>query len=149
MSRIIQDDGVIFALSDKFLIKMHERTIEILNRFSKSLTETENRFNDLINNYDGFERLEPMLHFIIALKAKGEDKYFRLGTSMHTLVISRSVNHGLRHDQKHLKIDAIDLNDFEVVFQDGDKVYREYRIKSLDDIKLVNLLQTLKRALID
>ena len=128
---------------------MDERTIEILNRFSKSWAETENRYDDLIYNYEGFERLKPLRHFILTLKEKGEDKYFRLGTSMHTLVISRSVNHGLRTDQKHLKIEAIDINDFEVIFRDGDKVYREYRIKSLDDIKLTNLLQTLKHTLVD
>jgi len=128
---------------------MDERTIEILNRFSKSWTETENIYNDLIDNYKGFERLKPIRYFILTLKEKGEDKYFRLGTSIHTLIISRSVNHVLRTDQKYLKIDTIDTNDFEVIFRDGDKVYREYRIKSLDDIKLINLLQTLKHTLVD
>lgn len=128
---------------------MDERTIEILNRFSNSWTETENRYDDLIDNYDGFERLRPLRNFILTLKEKGGDKDFRLGTSMHTLVISRSVNHGLRLDQKYLKIDTIDTDDFEVIFRDGDKVYREYRINSLDDINLTNLLQTLKHTLVD
>jgi hypothetical protein len=128
---------------------MDERTIEIINRFSRSWTETENRYDDLVDNYEGFERLKPLRLFILTLKEKGEDKYFRLGTSMHTLVISRSVDHGLRTDQKHLKIEAVDINDFEVIFRDGDKVYREYRIKSLEDIKLTNLLQTLKHTLVD
>ena len=128
---------------------MDERTIEILNRFAKSWVETESRYNDLIDKYEGFERLKPILHFILTLKNKGEDKYFRLGTSMHTLIISRSVNHGLRPDQKHLKIEAVGANDFEVIFQEGEKIYRKYRIKSLDDIKLTNSLQTLKHRLVD
>jgi len=128
---------------------MDERTIEILNRFAKSWAETESLYNDLIDNYEGFEKLKPVLHFILTLKKKGEDKYFRLGTSMHILVISRSVNHGLRPDQKCLKIEAIATNDFEVIFQEGDKIYRKYRIKSLDDIKLTNSLQTLKHTLVD
>ncbi|HLP36584.1 hypothetical protein [Lacibacter sp.] len=128
---------------------MDERTLEILNRFAKSWVETESRYSDLVENHEGFERLKPVLHFILTLKGKGEDKYFRLGTSMHTLTISRSVNHGLRPDQKHLKVEAVDTNDFEVIFQEGEKIYRKYRIKSLDDIKLANSLQTLKHTLVD
>jgi hypothetical protein len=128
---------------------MDDRTTEILKRFSSSWTETENRFDELINNYQGFERLVPLRHFISSLKQKGEDKYFRLGTSMHTLVISRSVNHGLRLDQKHIKIETVNPNDFEIIFRDGDKIFREYRTNSLEDIRLTNLLQTLKHTLVD
>jgi len=128
---------------------MDERTIEILKRFAKSWVETANLYSDLIDNYEGFERLKPVLNFILTLKEKGEDKYFRLGTSMHILIISRSVNHGLRNDQKHLKIEAVYTNDFEVIFQEGEKIYRRYRIKSLDDSKLTNSLKTLKHTLVD
>ena len=128
---------------------MDERTIEILNRFNKSWTETEYRYDDLIHNYEWFKRLKPLRHFILTLKENGENRNFRIGTSMHTLIISRSVNHGLRPDQKYLKIEALATNDFEVIFRDGDKVYREYRIESLDNNKLMKLLQTLKQALVD
>jgi hypothetical protein len=129
--------------------EMDERTIEILTRFSKSWIETENHYNKLIENYEGFEKLKPIRHFIMLLKEKGEDKHFRLGTSMHALLISRSVNQGLRLDQKYLRIDTYDSNDFEVSLRDGTKVFREYRIKHLDDIKLIQLMQTLKHTLID
>lgn len=128
---------------------MDKRTIEILTRFSKSWIETENHYNKLIENYEGFEKLKPIRHFIVLLKEKGEDKYFRLGTSMHALLISRSVNHGLRLDQKYIRIDTLDANDFEVSLRDGTKVFREYRIKHLNDSKLIQLMHTLKHILID
>jgi hypothetical protein len=65
------------------------------------------------------------------------------------LILSRSVDFGLRKDQKYLKIETIDANDFEVILRDGGKVYREYRINNLNDYRLTNLLQTLKHTLVD
>lgn len=127
---------------------MDERTTEILRRFKNSWTETEQRIDDLIDNHSGFERLKPIQQFIMTLKQNGEDKFFRLGTSVHILIISRSVNHGLRLDQKHIKIDAFD-NKFEVTFRDGNKVYRQYMVDSLGDNRVTKLLQTLKDILID
>lgn len=127
---------------------MDNRTEEILRRFGKSWTETEQFFDDLINNYPGFERLKPVRHFISDLRQKGGDQYFRIGTSMHLLVISRSVNFGLRSDQKHIKIEAFD-NKFKVVFRDGEKVYREYIVDNLSDIRVTKLLHTLKDTLVD
>jgi hypothetical protein len=127
---------------------MDERTTEILKRFNNSWTETEKFYDDLIENYPGFDRLKPVRQFIATLKQNGEDKFFRLGTSVHMLVISRSTNHGLRIDQKHIKIDAYD-NKFEVILRDGDKVYRQYMVDSLDDIKVTKLLRTLKDTLVD
>lgn len=128
--------------------KMDERTKDIIKRFSDSWTETEKFFDDLIANYPGFERLKPIRQFIETLKQNGEDKFFRLGTSFHILLISRSVNHGLRLDQKHIKIDACDSK-FEVILRDGDKVYRQYIVESLDDLRVTKLLRTLKDTLID
>jgi hypothetical protein len=64
------------------------------------------------------------------------------------LILSRSVDFGLRKDQKYLKIETIDANDFEVILRDGGKVYREYR-NNLNDYRLTNLLQTLKHTLVD
>lgn len=127
---------------------MDERTTEILKRFSRSWTTTENFYDDLIGNYSGFERLKPVRQFIHTLKQNGENKFFRLGTSIHILVISRSVDHGLRKDQKHIKIDASD-NKFEVTLRDGDKIYRQYMVNSLEDIKVTKLLATLKSTLVD
>jgi hypothetical protein len=127
---------------------MDKRTKEIVKRFSDSWTETEKFYDDLIGNYLGFERLKPIRQFIVTLKQNGEDKFFRLGTSIHILVISRSVNRELRLDQKRIKIDAFD-NKFEVTLRDGEKVYREYMVDSLDDIRITKLLRTLKDVLID
>lgn len=102
----------------------------------------------LLTIFSGFERLKPVRLFIQTLKQNGNDILFRLGTSVHILVISRSVNHGLRTDQKRIKIDVYD-NRFEVTFRDGDKVYRQYTVDSLDDAKVTRLLQTLKSSLAD
>ncbi len=67
---------------------------------------------------------------------------------MHTLIISRLVNFGLRKDQKHIKIDAYKSR-FEVILRDGEKVYRQYMLDTLDDIRLAKLLKTLKDTLLD
>ena len=128
---------------------MDERTSEILNRFNKSWTDTENRYNELIAMHPGWAKLNSLRQYIFRLKQEGENDFFRAGTSMHALILSRSVDFGLRSDQKYLKIETIAINDFEVSLRDGEKVYREYRIKNLNDNKLANLLQTLKRTLID
>jgi hypothetical protein len=128
--------------------KMDERTKEIEKRFSDSWSETEKFYEDLIANYPGFERLKAIRQFIATLKQNGENRFFRLGTSVHILLISRSVNYGLRSDQKHVKIDAFN-NKFEVTLRDGDKVYRQYMVDSLDDIRVTKLLRTLREILID
>ena len=127
---------------------MDERTKEILKRFNSSWVETEKFYENLINNYPGFERLRFIKQFIDTLKQNGYDKFFRLGTSVYILVISRSVDHGLRRDQKHIKIDTYD-DKFEVTLRDGDKIYRQYSLGSLDDIRMEKLLATLKHTLID
>jgi hypothetical protein len=128
---------------------MDARTDEIISRFKDSWTQTELRYDDLIKNYKGFEKLRPLRQFISRLKEEGECKYFRLGTSMHTLVISRSVDHGLRLDQKHIKIESVNTDEFEVILRDGAKIYREFKIKNFDDVRLTKLLRTLKGTLVD
>jgi hypothetical protein len=122
---------------------------EIQRRFNKSWIETEMFYDDLIKNYPDFAKLKPLRQLISLLKIKGEDKFFRIGTSLHTLVISRSVDFGLRTDQKYIKIETIGVNDFEVTFRDGEKIYRQYRVIDLSDIKVTKLLKTLKDVLID
>ena len=69
--------------------------------------------------------------------------------SMHALLLSRSINFGLRMEQKYIKIDLIDVNDFEVSLKDGDKIYRQYRIRELNDQRVLKLLKTLKSTLVD
>ena len=126
---------------------MNNRTIEIISCFEKSWNETENIFDMLLEN--GFERLIPVREFISELKEKGENQNFRIGASLYRLIFSRSVEHGLRGDQKKLIIDTLDKNDYEIILRDGFKKYREYRINDLNDIKLTKLLETLKVTLID
>ena len=66
-----------------------------------------------------FERLIPIKDFNACLKEKGYDRHFRIGTSLCKLIFSRSVDRGLRDDQKCIKIDTIALNDYEIIFSDG------------------------------
>jgi len=68
---------------------------------------------------------------------------------MHALLLSRSVNFGLRMEQKCIKIELIDVNDFEVSLKDGDKIYRQYRLRELNDQRVSKLLKTLKSTLVD
>ena len=128
---------------------MDVRTIEILNRFNESWNETMTIFNDLIENHKGFKHLIPIREFLEDLERMGGRKLYRLGTSLHTLIVSRSINHGLRIDQKYVKIEAIAENDFEVSMCDGRRKYRQYRVKELKETKVIRLIQTLKSLLID
>ena len=128
--------------------KMNERTQEIINRFENSWNETLERYEMLIDN-GGFDKWIPIRDLIIEMKENGEWKHFRIGTSMFTLIFSRSVDFGLRNDQKHVKIETLNYNDYEITFRDADKLYREYRITELNDIRLTKLLKTLKGTLID
>lgn len=68
---------------------------------------------------------------------------------MYYLVISRSVEHGLRSDQKSIFIDPINADDYEVILRDGEKIYRKYRISNLEDHRLTSLLETLRHTLVD
>ena len=127
---------------------MNERTQEIINRFEKSWNDTLERYQMLINN-GGFDKWIPIRDLIIEMKENGDWKHFRIGTSMFTLIFSRSVDFRLRTDQKHVKIETLNFNDYEITLRDADKLYREYRISDLKDIRLTKLLKTLKGTLID
>jgi len=74
---------------------------------------------------------------------------FRLGTCVYMPMISRSVDHGLRSDQKYIRINPINEEDFEVTMRDGEKLYRQYRVKYLKDARVTKLLRTLESLLID
>jgi hypothetical protein len=127
---------------------MNSRTEEIIKRFEESWNETLNRYQMIINN-GGFEKWIPIRDLIAEMKENGQWKDFRIGTSMFTLIFSRSVDFGLRTDQKHVKIETLDFNDYEISLRDGDKLYYKHRISDLKDIRLTKLLQTLKGTLID
>jgi hypothetical protein len=126
---------------------MDSRSTEITKRFQDSWEETQRTF-DLFDN-GGFERLKPVKKFIAYLKEKGEDNHFRIGTSLYRLIFLRSVERGLRDDQKRIIIDTIALNDYEIIFSNGFNKYREYRISNLNDERLTKLLETLKGTLVD
>jgi len=128
---------------------MDSRTEEILKRFKESWDQTEARFDGLIESDDWFRRLMPIRAFISKIKGEGYANHFRLGTSMHALLLSRSVNFGLRIEQKRIKIESVDVNDFEVALSDGDKIYRQYRLRDLNDERISKLLKTLKSTLVD
>ena len=128
---------------------MDARTEEILRLFHLSWDETEAFYDKLLNDYPGWERLKPLRSFISELREKGEDDFFRVGTSMHALMISRSVKHHLRDDQKYIRIEVIKTDDIEVILRDGPTTYREYRVKDFDDTHIFKLLKTLKNTLVD
>jgi hypothetical protein len=128
---------------------MDDRTREILNRFDASWVQTKASFADLIANHKGFKRLIPVRAFITRLEQSGGKELYRLGTSIHILIISRSVDHGLRTDQKYIRIEAYGESDFEVTMRDGEKMYRQYRVSDLNDSCIIKLFQTLKQLLID
>ena len=121
---------------------------EILNGFSKSWAETLLFFNNLIDSNQELGRLIPFSIFIKKWKQSGMDKNFRLGNVRDSLVFSRSAASLLRADQKFIQIQALDKL-FVITLRDSKKMYREYRIKDLDDELLTGLLQTLKLELID
>lgn len=128
---------------------MDERTKEILNRFKQSWDETELFYEKLIKKNSGWEKLIPVLQLIKYLRKNGDDKFFRLSTSIYILIISRSVDYNLREDQKRISVDTISSNDFKVSLFDGRKTYREYSVTSLPDPKVLNLIKTLKGTLAD
>lgn len=148
-SKVLRNRHKLYANRCKqFDQTMNERTQEIINRFEKSWNETLERYQMLIDN-GGFDKLIPIRNLISEMKENGQWKHYRIGTSMFTLIFSRSVDFGLRTDQKHVKIETLNFDDYEVTFRDADKLYREYRITELNDIRLTKLLKTLKGTLID
>jgi len=126
---------------------MDNRTIEITKQFQNSWEETQKVFDSLDN--DGFERLKPLKIFIAELKEKGENNHFIIGSSLNRLIFSRSVDFGLRDDQKRIMINPLALNDYEIIFSNGFKKYREYRISDLADNRLTKLLKVLKDTIVD
>jgi hypothetical protein len=127
---------------------MDERAQEINRLFQNSWEETKLFYDDLIENY-GWKKLIPLREFIVDLMNSGESDYYRSGTSMHYLILSRSVNFGLRDDQKNLRIGNVGIDQFRVQFSEGGTIYREFEIQNFSDIRMKNLLKTLKDTLID
>lgn len=128
---------------------MEARSAEIVARFQESWVKTEQWYEGLVSNHVGFEPLRPILALLARLKAEGASDRFRVGTSMHDLIFSRSVDHGLRDDQKCVKVMWVGGSDFEIVMSDRFKRYREYRVSDLNDERVSRLLKTLEDTLVD
>ena len=103
---------------------MDTATDEIISRFSKSWEATEASFEDLINNYPGFDILIPIYRLIQKLKQAGAYKFFRLSVSMQDLIFSRSYEPALRPGQKYIALKAKD-NFFTVTLKDTEKMYKQ------------------------
>lgn len=125
-----------------------EATSEILKQFEASWDKTEQFYTFLLSQHENWDSVTQILEFIRERRNKGEHRHFRLGTSVYFLIISRSVSHGLRDDQKRIKI-MPSGGKFDIIFQQGTTVFREYTLLSLDDPRLDNLLKTLKDTLVD
>jgi hypothetical protein len=126
---------------------MQETAKEIMRRFEESWEATVKEIDRLILEHN-FERFKPLMSFLTDIKAKGLSNAFRFGRAMDGLYITRSVEHRLRTDQKFIRIEVND-NSFDIVFRDGERVFRELRITDLNDYRLNNLLKTLKESLPD
>ncbi|MFZ4768808.1 MAG: hypothetical protein ACOYLO_01415 [Ferruginibacter sp.] len=121
---------------------------EILDRFRESWIATEKIYNNLIDSYPGFNRLIPVYIFIQKLRDAGQDKFFRLGSNNNHLIFSRAIDPELRADQKFLKLEAKD-DSYEITLKDAKKMYRQYKIKDLEDSRLTGLFEILKETLVD
>jgi hypothetical protein len=128
---------------------MYARTQEIIRLFKLSWQQVKERFEELLFKFD-FEPkyVQPYIDFINEIIATRQDEHFRAGTTVHNLMISRSVNHGLRMDQKYIKLEIFD-HGFDAVFRDGEKEYRSYKIENLKDPRFLNLLKTLESIVVD
>ena len=126
-----------------------ERTQEIIRRFKLSWQQVKERFEELLYKFN-FEPkyIQPYIDFIDEMTATGQDENFRAGTTMHDLMISRSVNNGLRLDQKYIKLEIFD-HGIEAVFRDGKKEFHRYKIENLKDPRFLELLKTLESTLVD
>jgi hypothetical protein len=128
---------------------MDERTAVIIDQFEISWKVTLADYNQLIEKYTGFDHLIPLRDFIVKLKSEGADRHFRLGKSMVDLMFSRSVDHGLRDDQKCVRLAFLGPDLYNLQLSDRNQVYRAYRIESLEDERVGKLLETLRETLVD
>ena len=121
---------------------------EILKHFTESWTETQLFYTNLVDSYEAYDNFIPLLYFLKKLQKAGEDKNFRVGTSMNDLIFSRSAEFGLRPDQKFVVIQVRDSS-FIVSLMQGTKLHKQHTLKDLEDERMTGLLQTLKTVLID
>jgi len=127
---------------------MHLPEEEIAESFAQSWLHTENKYAQIIDEYEGFNFLVPLYLLIQKMKAAGEDRFFRLGTANRKLHFSRSAQPQLRPAQQYLEIDAREKA-FVVTLKDAQKMHRQFTLKDLEDERFTGLLQKLKDLPID
>lgn len=98
--------------------------------FVKSWDETEEFYSDLFS-HGGWNYVKPIMPVIRHLRSLGYDKTLRAGTSLYTLVLSRSRNWGLREDQHFLAIEPKIQHDFIVWYADGSNPAEKLRAGNL------------------
>lgn len=79
------------------LADFYEAGNKIEGEFLLSWDDVEEFYNNV-----NIDSIKGIISFIKELRNRGYDKVFRAGTSLYSLVLSRSKRHGLREDQKSI-----------------------------------------------
>lgn len=134
---------------------MKKRTETIQKIFENSWSETVEFYDDLLTNRQWYFLIE-LRTFLSELQYLGYDRKFRIGTSIHRLIFSRSIDHGLRVDQKQILIEPYPNGKYDIRFYDftspGDKIrtYDDFITDKLTGNKrLLNNLNKLSHTLVD
>lgn len=134
---------------------MDARTEIIQQLFEDSWKSTLEIYDDLLTVGSWFF-LNELRTFICELYNQSFNKKFRIGTSMERLIFSRSVEHGLRPDQKRVLIEPFSNERYHIRFYDfntpGDRiqVFDEFTTENLSGNKrLLNNLTKLSNVLVD
>lgn len=127
---------------------MDEQQEQIRKAFEASWDKTLGFYESLMRSYPNFGFLKPVTAFITDLKSRGENSHFRLGTSVYSLIISRSAGHGLREGQKYIRIIAKE-NSFDITLYNGSESPEAYTLPSLTRERVGTLLETLKHTPVD
>ena len=113
----------------------------------------EGEFVDSWENIEQFykrsnlEKKAEILNLIRQMRTRGFDKTLRAGTSLYTLILSRSRRHGLKENQNSVSFDFIYIKSaMEVSMQSGEKLVLD-KIEYTDDID--RLLRSLEHETID
>jgi hypothetical protein len=116
--------------------------------FIKSWDDIEVFYVDLLS-YKGWDHIKPVLVLIRHLRALGYDKLLRAGQSVYILVLSRSVNWGLKDNQHRIGIEATPNGIFRVWYF-GEAKFREFETEHLiENRNLQEVLDLLLQQPID
>ncbi|MEM9829223.1 MAG: hypothetical protein AAF944_01220 [Bacteroidota bacterium] len=128
---------------------MDKRNEEIVKRFQHSWDKVEKHYEHILQ-HNGWEYLIQLTKAIEYWREIGLDKVFRAGNSIHYLILSRSVEHGLRGDQKRILIIPNSDGTYEINFFEETKKYKELKTNQLlGNRELERLLKILESVLVD